>query len=529
MVQAPTVPVEVVAAMRVKARHEAAALANVAWSSTPAAVEVAQAKASFRAFLPHWRFVSRETGEQLSFAELWPGQQQLADAADREPWLYGLKAGKLGFTELECAFDAYRALFSHARARVHLLSKDYPASRSLLDWVEYGIRHLPAAWGIRILSDLPGGDTVRSLFVRGGWMESEDYREIWSYAPTKDVAIDQSCVHAHVDELARIPGEMASPLFQAVLSTVSPTGTLHVITRGNGPDVYAAALWEQAKAGAQLPGGKRLYPFFVPYNARPDRTVEDRQALTTTMSAVGVAHYWPEDEEDAMMGDSASEYIPLDLWDALFDPGLPPLLPGDRTPLVLAVDAAVTGDCFAVVAASRHPLRPADAAIRAVKVWRPQDFPGGRIDFEVTENWLRFVTEGGCPVGHPKSRKGVDCAVCLSGPTVDPYNVLQICFDQYQFEATYQSMRKDREVWLSAFDQGGERLLADSLLYGLAHRGQLSHNGDSTLREHIGNARAKTQPDQDSTMRIVKRVPTGKVDAAVAAAMAVHRIMSFNL
>src|SRR3990172_6824393 len=63
--------------------------------------------ASFLGFLPYWQFVNRDTGEVLAFGDpqtgelaLWEGQQHFADHMVEHPWIYALKAGKLGFTEL---------------------------------------------------------------------------------------------------------------------------------------------------------------------------------------------------------------------------------------------------------------------------------------------------------------------------------------------------------------------------------------------------------------------------------------------
>ena len=109
------------------------------------------------------------------------------------------------------------------------------------------------------------------------------------------------------------------------------------------------------------------------------------------------------------------------------------------------------------------------------------------------------------------------------------HHVVQIAYDPYQMEEMVQRLRRESVVWCEEFPQTTERLIADGLMQKLALRGALAHNGDPVLREHIGNARAKLSRDEDSWVRIVKRSPTRKVDLAVAASMAVRRILYLNV
>ena len=95
------------------------------------AVERNACASSFRHFLHHWTFVNRETGRPQTFSSLWAGQENAVAAMELHPWLYLLKAGKLGFTELECAYDAWVALYRHPNARVHLFSLDGSSSKAL--------------------------------------------------------------------------------------------------------------------------------------------------------------------------------------------------------------------------------------------------------------------------------------------------------------------------------------------------------------------------------------------------------------
>lgn len=478
--------------------------------------ELLRCKGSFFAFLPYWRFRNRETGEVSSFASLWPGQQDFAELMMREKWIFALKAGKLGFTELECAYDAWVLRFGPRNARVHVFSKDHPAAQELVNYIRYGLKRLPG-WMQLPVSDEPGSDSTTSLKLNAGW---DDTRTLRSYAASPNAAIDQSATHVHVDELSHM--QFARELWYAIETSVAPEGSLHVVTRGAGDDVFSAELWRTAEAGTS-----KLVPFFAPWHARPDRDAGWREGQSGTLLSHHLLRFAPETAEDALAGDETAEYIPLEVWDRCYDPSLPSLDIIDRTPYVLGVDASVTNDMFAIVVASRRPDMHDAPAIRGCKVWDPAK-SGGRIDFDEIERWIRWFCDGGCRNQHPRSQPLPGCADCdrKHFPIGKRY-VAQIAYDPYQLEAMMQ--RFWDVAWASEFDQGKERLMADSSLSHLALRGLLAHNGSTALREHVSNARAKIPVDEDNKLRIVKRSPSKKIDLVVAASMAVHRVMELNL
>lgn len=62
---------------------------------------------------------------------------------------------------------------------------------------------------------------------------------------------------------------------------------------------------------------------------------------------------------------SESPFIPMELWDLCGHVHeIEPLTPGDKSQLVIAADAAVTGDCFALIAVSRCPKDNTAVVIR---------------------------------------------------------------------------------------------------------------------------------------------------------------------
>jgi phage terminase large subunit-like protein len=186
-----------------------------------------------------------------------------------------------------------------------------------------------------------------------------------------------------------------------------------------------------------------------------------------------------------------------------FDPDLPPLTTTE--PMILSLDAAATRDCFAAVAVTRHPKDLKRAAIRAAKVWRPQDFPDKRIEFETVWEWIADVCRR--------------------------FRIVQVCYDPFQLEDMSQRIRRELTQWAEPFNQSKDRKIADRRLYDLIMQRELSWNlhddaGADEIRRHIANANAKHQKDQDSTLLIVKKAENRKIDLVVAASMGVHRCLS---
>jgi hypothetical protein len=482
------------------------------------------AAASFREFLHYWHFENRDTGLIQTFLpclhaelghkehidSLWPGQEEFIAAMGEHPYIFALKAGKLGFTELECAFDVWVALFGPPNARVHVFSMRDDASQEVLKWIRFGLIHLPAFLRPQLLSrpsDSPQdvktqGDTLHRLQFEGRqWLPPEkrtdDLRTIVSYPAGAHVSVDQVCQHAHVDELAKMPFPQRT--WPAVRSTIAPTGSCHIVTRGAGDDNFVAELWRQIEDGSG-----QMYPFFQPWTARPDRDEAWREEEGRELTAQQLAHYLPETVADALAGDAQSAYIPEQLYDACkeelpsFDPEKVGLA-GTKEPVVLAADAGVSNDCFGIVAVTRHPhpSRHADVAIRAIRLWEPPK--GGHIDFAEPEKFIREI-----------------CRL---------YNVVQLAYDPYQLESMMQGLTRDAVVWCEPFNQQKDRLIADSELRDLIVNRRLAHDGNRSLREHFLNAAAKLQAKEDSQIRIIKKAPHRKVDLAVATSMACNRCL----
>ena len=479
--------------------------------------ELEACRQSFLFFLKYYQFKNRENGQVISFHDLWQGQVDFATLMQDHAWLLALKAGKLGFTELECAYDVWVAVFGQRNARVHLFSLDVRAAQQLLDYVRFGLTHLPSWMQLPIMRDEAGGDTVNSVKLDAG---PDDIRTIVSYSAGPHVSIDQTATHSHVDELARMPHPEQT--WSAIQSTVAPGGTCHIVTRGAGADDFVSDLWEAAESGVG-----QLHAFFAPWTARPGRDGEWRDDQSGTLPAQQLLHFAPETPADALAGDETAEYIPHQIWDSCADSSLEQLLPGTGEAVVIGLDGAVHGDCCGVVAVSLHPNRPRVPAIRACKLWDPRKL-GHPVDLDEVERFIRFLIEGGCTNYHPPSMPLPGCGGCQARVyPIKKHRIVCVVYDPYQMEQMAQHLRQI--VWCQEFPQMRDREIADSLMHKLALRGQLAHTGDLQLREHVLNARAKLSKDDDSKMRMIKRSPSRRIDLAVAASMAISRILTLNL
>lgn len=175
-------------------------------------------------------------------------------------------------------------------------------------------------------------------------------------------------------------------------------------------------------------------------------------------------------------------------------------------PLVIAVDASVTGDCSSLVVVSRYPKADLGNHIveRYSRIWTPKDQPGGQMDYDATFN-----------------------------PEIDyliaNHNVVEVAYDSYQLHQWAVNRRKETTAWYREFSQGADRMEADKGLFDLIRDRRLHHTGNPELRQHVQNANAKHDKLQDTKMRLVKKAETRKIDGAVALSMASAECLRLNL
>lgn len=177
-----------------------------------------------------------------------------------------------------------------------------------------------------------------------------------------------------------------------------------------------------------------------------------------------------------------------------------------REPMVIALDAAegsenpgYIADCFAMIAVTRHPVRPEDIAIRYQGIWQPAK--GQLLDYEPIETELRKLCE--------------------------QFSVIEIAYDPTQLHYLCSQLAKKGIGNFQRFKQGEPRKVADKGLQTLIASRKIVHDGNPLMRQHIDNSYVKKYID--GSVRIVKRSTSMKIDAAVALSMASNRILYYNL
>lgn len=208
---------------------------------------------------------------------------------------------------------------------------------------------------------------------------------------------------------------------------------------------------------------------------------------------------------------STNSFVSIDWWDSSADENVPPLSPYDE--IVIALDAAVTSDCFAMVAVSRDRRYPSQ-------------FRDG--NYEAPDKLIKRYSYAWTPPKDGKLAFWSDNSDDIT-PTselkrlIRLYNVVQVTYDPYQLEHFVSQLAYESDAWFSEFNQMGEREIADKGLYDLIREGRIAHNGrDDTLREHIKNSAAKSLSDERK-LRIVKKDDNRKIDLTVALSMACKR------
>lgn len=228
-------------------------------------------------------------------------------------------------------------------------------------------------------------------------------------------------------------------------------------------------------------------------------------ALTEAQKRVRLEGGWEDEDDPLHFLESIS------MWDALRED-----LPAVRKKrdnnkdwsdvLAIGVDAATSRDHFSIVAVSRHPRNREHVAVRSVRVWEPPK--GGKIDFEGTEdargpeNYIRWLCKN--------------------------FHVAVMVYDAYQLHQMAQRLARDGVVWTREFSQHAARLKADQGLYDLILAGKIAHSGDPKLRAHLQNADVKMD-DELRKRRLVKRLDSLKIDAAVSLSMAAFEIIRLNI
>ena len=163
-------------------------------------------------------------------------------------------------------------------------------------------------------------------------------------------------------------------------------------------------------------------------------------------------------------------------------------------PLIVALDASVSGTAFAVVATSASVQPGIKTAERFTLIIEPGEV-GGRI------NYTRDVE----PV--------------LKHLWAE-YKIMAFVYDPFQLHKLATDLSDSKMgLWLE-FPQGQLRVIADTLLRQMIIDREIEHRGAPELTAHIKNAAAKPTGPDGKLVRIIKKTDDKDIDGAVALSMA---------
>lgn len=205
---------------------------------------------------------------------------------------------------------------------------------------------------------------------------------------------------------------------------------------------------------------------------------------------------------------ATSAFVDASWWAACANPHIPPLKSGSSVPeLVIAADGAVSGDCTALVAVSRHPTAPNEVVVRYCKAWTPP--VGGKLDYSLTikPELARLCRE---------------------------YNVLTVVYDPYQLHDLMTEMRKEGFSRFLEFNQGKQRMEADKGLYDLIKGRRIHYNpdpamGGDVLTQHVHNSASKQGKQEDTKLRIIKKSEKLKIDLTITVSMSAYECLRLYL
>lgn len=184
-------------------------------------------------------------------------------------------------------------------------------------------------------------------------------------------------------------------------------------------------------------------------------------------------------------------------WDSCFEATV--LEEGDR--ITLGFDGSKSNDHTALVA-----CRVDDGCLFLIKSWNPEDYVTGEIPREDVDDWVNYMFE--------------------------KYDVVAMRADVKEFEAYVdvwtQKYRKKIKVNATpgnpiAFDMRGQTKkfgLDCERFLDACIEGELAHDGNTTLRTHVLNARRHPTRFDSISIRKESKDSTKKIDAAVCAVLA---------
>lgn len=202
-------------------------------------------------------------------------------------------------------------------------------------------------------------------------------------------------------------------------------------------------------------------------------------------------------------------FIPIETYYRNYSPDLPPLDNKELT--IMGVDAAVSGDCCAVVLVTRNPLTGKfdQACLRKYKKFDPPR--GGKID---------YGQEG-----------GLEATI---RQWLSEHYIYKIVYDEYQLHDMMTRIRREGLTAVHNFSQGADRMAADKMLYDCIIQQRWAHHDtpgtyDTDFSSHLKHSAKQQNAREDTKLRIIKNGSGEKIDLVVAASMATHACLELLL
>jgi len=252
-----------------------------------------------RYFVSSYGSVEPPRGAPLPFVP-WPAQLEVLDTLADHEKVWVLKARRLGLTWLVLHYGFWLAAYNPETpgARVLVFCKNRPDAGKLLDRVKAIHDRLPS-WA----RQHTGRDSVTALEL-----PARD-AELVALPATEAAARQETATLVVLDEFAFAKNGTARGIWTAVQPTIEGGGQLVGISTGNGTTgdgATFAQVWDDANSGRN---GVR--PVFLPWNARPDRTPEWREAQRADYLSDDEFHAeYPDTPDQALAGHTAVTVYP---------------------------------------------------------------------------------------------------------------------------------------------------------------------------------------------------------------------------
>lgn len=294
-----------------------------------------------RYFIEGYGSVDPPRGQAMPFS-LWPSQIEALDIIRTEPKVWVLKARRLGLTWLALHYAYWLAAFADdgIDGRVLVFCKHKSDASKLLDRIKAIHSRLPA-----YLKPTTGKDSATTFAL------TDRRVEIVTLAGTEAAARQETASLVILDEFAFTRNGSARGVWTAVQPTIEGGGQLIGISTGNGrtgDGETFARVWDEAQSGKN-----QVATIFLPWDARPDRTAEWREAQRADyLSNHEFEAEYPDTPEQALAGLAALSVYPLDGLNAAEQVGGsldPATLITDSTGIEIGIDWGDT-QTFAVYA-----------------------------------------------------------------------------------------------------------------------------------------------------------------------------------